>query len=68
MELNALLQRLDKTGTRLSDLEGKVELVRSRLQRWQVAALVGIGAAVVLGLLWLSERQRRERCERERAL
>lgn len=64
MTLTELMRRMEQTGSRLSDLEGKVEIIRSRLRFWRTAALVAIPVAIALFFAWRGAHRRLEQCEK----
>ena len=68
MTLESLLQRLESTGSRLSDLEIKVAVIRKRLRFWRIAAALGIGAAIVFFLAWRGAHQRLEQCQKRNGI
>ncbi len=68
MTLQEFLQRVERTGSRLDNLESAVGAIRKRLRFWQIAAVIGIGSAVVLFLAWRGAHQRLEDCQRRNKL
>jgi hypothetical protein len=66
--LHDVFRRLERSGSRLDNLERAVSSIKARLRFWQSAALIAGGLAVVLFFAWRGARQRLERCEREKAL
>jgi hypothetical protein len=67
MTLDEVLDRLERSGSKLDSLERAVGAIKARLRFWQSAALIAGGLAVVLFFAWRGARQRLERCEREKA-
>jgi len=65
--LHDVFRRLERSGSRLDNLERAVGAIKSRLRFWQSAALIAGGLALVLFFAWRGARQRLERCEREKS-
>lgn len=63
MNIETLVSKLEQSGSRLSDLESKVALVRGKLRFWRNAALIAGGIAVVLFVAYHNARKRLEQCE-----
>jgi hypothetical protein len=68
MNVESLVKHLERSGSRLDNLERAVSSIKARLRFWQSAALIAGGLAVVLFFAWRGARQRLERCEREKSL
>jgi type II secretory pathway component PulF len=66
--LEDVMRKLDHTGQRLTNIERAVAAAKERLRAWRLAALVGIGAAILLFFAWQRERWQREHCERHKQL
>ncbi len=63
-----LMQHLAQTGSRIQNLEQAIAAAKDRLRFWQLAAGLGIGAAILLFLAWRRARQNLENCERQKRL
>jgi len=68
MNVESLVKHLERSGSRLDNLERAVSSIKARLRFWQGAALIAGGLAVMLFFAWRNARQRLERCEREKSL
>lgn len=66
MDFTTLMQKLERTGTRLDSLENAVAAIKARVAFWRKAALVASGLAVVFALAYFNLRKRYEREKRTR--
>ena len=60
------MRALERSGSRLDNLERAVAGIRSRMRFWRSAALIAGGIAAVLFFAWRGCHQRLERCECEK--